>query len=45
MDSRVGEQARRSNPAVAGVRLYLKLIVRGNCVVISFHEEGDDNGD
>ena len=32
-------------PTVSGIRLYLKLIVRGNCIVISFHEEGDDNGD
>lgn len=32
-------------PTVAGIRLYLKLAVRGQCIVISFHEEGDPDGD
>lgn len=30
-------------PTVAGIRLYLKLVVRGHCIVISFHEEGDQD--
>jgi hypothetical protein len=31
-------------PDVAGVILYVKLIVRSECVVVSFHEdEGDDD--
>ena len=33
-------------PEVAGTVLYLKLIVRADCVVISFHEdEGDGDED
>jgi hypothetical protein len=28
-------------PEVAGVGMYLKVILRGDCVVISFHEEED----
>jgi len=27
-------------PSVAGMRLYLKLILRADCIVVSFHEEG-----
>jgi len=27
------------NPRVAGTRLYMKLILRGDCIVVSFHEE------
>ena len=27
-------------PTVGGTLLYLKVIVRGSCIVISFHEEG-----
>ena len=30
-------------PAVTGLRLYLKLIVRRDCIVISFHEEENEN--
>lgn len=32
-------------PLVTSRRLYLKLILRGNCIVISFHEEGDEDVD
>ena len=32
-------------PMVTGTRLYLKLILRRECIIISFHEEGDDDGD
>ena len=31
-------------PTVTGTRLYLKLILRRECIIISFHEEGDDDG-
>ena len=31
-------------PTVTGTRLYLKLILRGDCIIISFHEEGIDDG-
>ena len=29
-------------PEVAGIVLYVKLIVRSECVVISFHEDDGD---
>jgi hypothetical protein len=29
-------------PRVAGEKLYVKLLVRTDCVVISFHEQVDD---
>ena len=33
-------------PRVAGVMVYVKLVIRGECVVISFHEEeGESNED
>ncbi len=31
-------------PTVTGTRLYLKLILRGDCIIISFHEEGIEDG-
>jgi hypothetical protein len=31
-------------PTVTRTRIYLKLILRRNCIIISFHEEGDENG-
>ena len=31
-------------PTVTGTRLYVKLILRGDCIIISFHEEGIDDG-
>ena len=30
-------------PTVIGTRLYLKLILRGNCIIISLHEEGNED--
>jgi MqsR (Motility quorum-sensing regulator) toxin of toxin-antitoxin system len=30
------------NPEVGGLRIYLKVIVRANCVVVSFHHERDE---
>jgi hypothetical protein len=33
-------------PQVGGVIVYLKMILRGECVVVSFHEdEGGENGE
>lgn len=32
-------------PTVSGTRLYLKLILRRECIIISFHGEGNDDGD
>jgi hypothetical protein len=29
-------------PMVAGVALYVKIVVRADCVVVSFHEDEDD---
>ena len=31
-------------PTVTGTQLYLKLILRGDCIIISFHEEGNEDG-
>jgi hypothetical protein len=31
-------------PTVTGTRLYLKLIVRRDCIVISCHEQENENG-
>lgn len=30
------------NPEVGGLRIYLKVILRAECVLISFHEGKDD---
>lgn len=32
-------------PKVSGATLYLKLVVRANCVVISFHEDESSDSD
>lgn len=34
-----GEWMYLFKPPLAGIVLYVKLILRGNCVVISFHED------
>ena len=31
-------------PTVLETRIYLKLILRGDCIIISFHGEGGENG-
>jgi hypothetical protein len=31
-------------PRGAGMGLYVKLILRGNCVIVSFHEEATEDG-
>jgi hypothetical protein len=43
--SETGEWMYVFKPNVAAARLYVKLILRGDCVVISFHEEGEGDGD
>lgn len=37
-----GEWMYLFRPRLAGIVLYVKLIVRGDCVVISFHEDEGD---
>ena len=32
-------------PEVCGIGLYVKLIVRANCVVVSFHEDEEERAD
>jgi hypothetical protein len=31
-------------PRVAGTSLYVKLILRSDCVIVSFHEEDTEDG-
>jgi len=31
-------------PTVVETRIYLKLILRGDCIIISFHEEDGEDG-
>jgi hypothetical protein len=39
-----GEWMYLFKPSLAGVILYVKVILRNDCVVVSFHEdEGDDH--
>jgi hypothetical protein len=43
VDSRVtGEWMYVFKPKVAGIVMYVKLIIRNDCVVVSFHEDADD---
>jgi hypothetical protein len=32
-------------PRLAGIVVYLKVILRANCIVISFHEEAGESGE
>jgi hypothetical protein len=32
-------------PDIARARLYLKVILRDECIIVSFHEEGSEDGD
>lgn len=43
ISERTGEWMYVFMPEVAGMALYLKLILRGECVVISFHEQGEED--
>src|SRR5436309_2710145 len=40
-----GEWMHVFKPTVTETRLYLKLILRRNCIISSFHEEGRENDD
>ena len=33
------------NPSVAGIVVYVKVVLRADCVVISFHEEEESDED
>ena len=41
MSGLTGEWMYVFKPRIAGIEVYLKLILRGGCVVVSFHEEED----
>lgn len=32
-------------PVVGGMLIYLKVVLRADCIVVSFHEEGHSDGD
>jgi hypothetical protein len=37
-----GEWMYLFKPRLSGLVLYVKLVIRGNCIVISFHEDAED---
>jgi len=39
-----GERMYIFKPRVAGAGLYVKLILRSDCVIVSFHEEDTEDG-
>lgn len=41
----IGEWMYVFNPSVGGTDLYVKVVLRGDCVVISFHEQEDSDED
>lgn len=43
VSEKTGEWMYVFKPSVAGVVVYVKVIVRADCVVISFHEEEDQS--
>jgi hypothetical protein len=42
---KTGEWMYVFKPEVGEVVIYLKVVLRGDCVVISFHEEGNQSDD
>jgi len=40
---KTGEWMYVFKPAIGGVLVYLKVILRADCIVISFHEEEDQS--
>ncbi len=42
VSKRTGEWMYVFKPQVDGTVIYVKLVLRGECVMISFHEEDDD---
>ncbi len=43
ISERTGEWMYVFRPRIAGMVVYVKLVLRTECVVVSFHEEGDDH--
>lgn len=43
--SLTGEWLHVFRPVVAGVRLYIKVVLRHHCVVVSFHEDESTRGE
>ncbi|SRR6266511_868809 len=45
VSERTGEWMYVFNPSVGGIALYVKVVLRSDCVVISFHEEEESDED
>lgn len=45
VSGKTGEWMYVFNPSVGGTDLYVKVVLRGDCVVISFHEQEDSDED
>jgi hypothetical protein len=45
VSNRTGEWMYVFNPSIGGTDLYVKVVLRRNCVVISFHEQEDGDED
>ena len=45
VSEKTGEWMYMFKPSVGGIVVYVKVIVRADCVVISFHEEEENNED
>jgi hypothetical protein len=45
VSDKTGEWMYVFNPSVGGTDLYVKVVLRGDCVVISFHEQEDSDED
>lgn len=45
VSDKTGEWMYVFNPSVAGIYLYVKVVLRDDCVVISFHEQEDSDED
>lgn len=43
VSAETGEWLYVFKPTVAGIVLYVKVVVRADCIVISFHEDKDQN--
>jgi hypothetical protein len=43
VSERTGEWMYVFNPSVGGTDIYVKIVLRGDCVVISLHEEEDSD--
>ena len=45
VSEKTGEWMYVFKPSVGGIVVYVKVVLRGNCVVISFHEEEETDED